>query len=102
MSIQSLGPLQAPRVQAAANASPAQRSRQAGQEFQDLLRQGVQKANQQVRVADQAVEEMVHTQGANLHETMIALEKADIATRLTARVGQKLVQAYKELSQMQV
>lgn len=102
MSIQSLGPQHPALLGASANASPAQRSRQAGQEFQDLLRQGVQKANQEVRVADQAVQEMVSTQGANLHETMIALEKADIATRLTARVGQKLVQAYKEISQMQV
>ncbi|QDG51328.1 flagellar hook-basal body complex protein FliE [Persicimonas caeni] len=70
--------------------------------FTELLAEGIDKANQKVIEGDQQVERMVETQGANLHETMIALEKADIATRLTAKIGQKLVQAYKEVSRMQV
>ncbi len=101
MTIRSVGPQQAALVQAN-RPTQASSSREAAQDFQEVLKAGVQRANQQVQAGDQAVEEMVQTQGANLHETMIALEKADIATRLTAKVGQKLVQAYKEISQMQV
>lgn len=75
---------------------------QAGPDFQQVLKERLQQANQEVKAADQAVEEMIQTQGANLHETMIALEKADIAVRLTTKVGEKLVRAYKEVSQIQV
>ena len=38
----------------------------------------------------------------DLHEAIIAVEKADIALRLTAQVTQRAVEAYKEISRMQV
>ena len=70
--------------------------------FTALLETGLDKANTTMKAADVAVETMVETQGANLHEAMIALDKAEITARLTSRIGQKLVQAYREVSQMQV
>ena len=45
---------------------------------------------------------MVETQGANLHEAMIALSRAEIALRVTTKIGQKLVGAYQEISRMQI
>jgi flagellar hook-basal body complex protein FliE len=38
----------------------------------------------------------------NLHELMIALEKADVAMKLAVRVRNKVVEAYQELSRMGV
>ena len=38
----------------------------------------------------------------NIHETMIALNKADIAFRMTLQVRNKLVEAYQEIIRMQV
>jgi flagellar hook-basal body complex protein FliE len=73
-----------------------------GPDFGELLARRLEATNATVRTADQQVQTMVETQGANLHETMIALEKADIAMRLTVRVGTLLVEAYREVSRMQV
>ncbi|MEW5738115.1 MAG: flagellar hook-basal body complex protein FliE [Myxococcota bacterium] len=40
--------------------------------------------------------------GGNLHELSIALEKADIAMRVAARVRNKVVDAYHEIMRMSV
>ncbi len=40
--------------------------------------------------------------GGNLHETAIALEKADIAMRVATKVRNKLVEAYQEVMRMSV
>lgn len=84
--------------------SGAQAPQRAGslEAFERALAQGVQAANTELHQADQTVEAMVEGRGANLHEAMIALERADITARLTVKVGEKLVQAYQQVSQMQV
>lgn len=73
-----------------------------GTSFTDLLTQGIESANRSQLEANRQVETLVQTQGANMHETMIALSRADITLRLTLKVGQKLVQAYQEVSRMNV
>lgn len=73
-----------------------------GTSFTDLLTQGIERANQTQLDANRQVDTLVQTQGANMHETMIALSRADITLRLTLKVGQKLVQAYQEVSRMNV
>jgi len=40
--------------------------------------------------------------GGNLHETAIALQKADIALRLATKVRNKLIDAYQEVMRMSV
>lgn len=70
--------------------------------FRNTLRRAVGSVNAQVHSADATAQQMVATNGANLHETMIEVEKADLAVRLAVRIGQKLVQAYQEVSRMQV
>jgi len=46
--------------------------------------------------------ESVALGGGNLHETAIALEKADIAMRVATKVRNKLVEAYQEIMRMSV
>ena len=40
--------------------------------------------------------------GGNLHETAIALEKADISMRVLTKVRNKIVEAYQEVMRMSV
>jgi flagellar hook-basal body complex protein FliE len=40
--------------------------------------------------------------GGNLHETALALEKADVGMRLVTRVRNKVVEAYQEIMRMSV
>jgi len=46
--------------------------------------------------------EKVALGGGNLHETALALEKADVALRLATKVRNKLVEAYQEVMRMTV
>ena len=41
-------------------------------------------------------------QHANIHETMIAMEKASISFRMLTKVQNKVVEAYKEIMRMQL
>jgi len=96
-----------PAALASAQMNQAQRVAQApapelSSSFTDLLAQGIEKANASQLEADRQVQQMVSTQGANIHETMLALSRADVTLRLTVRAGSKLVQAYQEISRMQI
>lgn len=80
-----------------AGASPATIER-----FESFLSQGIDRVNNEQIAANQQVEQMVSSQGANLHEAMIALSRAEITLRLGVKVGQKLVNAYQELQRIQI
>jgi len=98
MSIQGIAAISlppTPNVSKATSTPPVE-------SFSKALGAEVNRVNETLVSGDLAVNQMVESQGANIHEAMIALDKADIAVRLTNKIGQKLVQAYKEVSQMQV
>jgi flagellar hook-basal body complex protein FliE len=98
----SIGSIHHAELAAAAQSPQKPKSAAGGEAFAEALENGVQKVNAEVKNADNSVQQMVESRGANLHEAMIALERADIAARFTSKVGQKLVQAYQEVSRMQV
>ena len=54
------------------------------------------------KTADQKIEDLATGKSSNLHETMIAVEKADIALRLMVQVRNKMIDAYQEVMKMQV
>lgn len=89
--LQSLGtPLRAPA------AAPA------GTGFEEALKKAVGQVNGLQVESDRAVESL-HTGGTkNLHEVMIAMEKADISLRLMVQMRNKAVEAYQEIMRMQV
>ena len=70
--------------------------------FERALASGIEKVNQEQVDANTQVQEMVSSQGANIHEAMIALSRAEITLRLGVKVGQKLVGAYQELQRIQI
>jgi len=52
--------------------------------------------------ADQAMQGLATGQVNNIHETMIAIEKANLSFNLMVQVRNKLVQAYEEIMRTQV
>ncbi|ADW18364.1 flagellar hook-basal body complex subunit FliE [Desulfobulbus propionicus DSM 2032] len=75
---------------------------QAETSFGDMLKTMVAQTNEQQQNADQALQQ-VHAGGEkNLHEAMIALEKADVSLRYMVQVRNKAISAYQEIMQMQV
>ena len=52
--------------------------------------------------AERAGESLAVGETKNIHETMISLERADIALRLLTQVRNKALEAYREIMRMQV
>lgn len=73
-----------------------------GPSFADALREALEHVNQTQQEADAAVERFATGEVDDLHEAVIALEKADLTLRLTAQVTQRAVEAYREISRLQI
>ena len=68
-----------------------------GQSLADAL-SAVQRANGE---AEQKVRDLLTGKGEDIHSTMIAVEKADMAFELMMQVRNKIMQAYEDISRMQ-
>ncbi len=69
--------------------------------FGDALGQAIGKVDALQTAADGESEKLA-LGGGNLHETALALEKADIALRVLSKVRNKVVEAYQEVMRMGV
>ena len=65
-----------------------------------LFRSG--KANDVQLQANHAVDALVTGQTQDLHQTMVALQQADVSFQLMMQIRNKLVTAYEEIQRMQV
>ena len=73
-----------------------------GSTFADVLRNSLEQVNQHQVEADQAIREMVAGRSKNIHETMLAVERADSSLKLAMQVRNKILDAYREIMRMQV
>lgn len=70
--------------------------------FGEFLLDSVGKVNNLQVQANTAMEQLASGKSQNLHETLLAVEKADIAFRTMNQVRSKVIDAYKEIMKMQV
>jgi flagellar hook-basal body complex protein FliE len=70
--------------------------------FATLLQQSLDQVNGLQHDADAAAREFALGQAPSVHDTMIAMEKADISLRLTMKIRNKVVEAYQDVMRMQV
>jgi flagellar hook-basal body complex protein FliE len=80
------------------SAKPAE----AGSGFAETLKSMIDNVNQTQLEADQAIAKVQTGESKNLHEVMIAMEKADISLRLAVQMRKKVIDAYQEIMRMQV
>ena len=81
---------------------PVQAPERPGGAFADLLREALDRVNSTQQQADLAVRRVATGDAESLHEAIIALEKADLTLRLTSQVTQRAVEAYREVSRIQL
>lgn len=74
----------------------------AGESFADSLKKAVNTVDSLQKDADVKMQELATGKSQNIHETMIAAEKADIALKLMVQVRNKIIDAYQEIMRMQV
>lgn len=74
-----------------------------GASFGDVLQQVIQDVNTLQVDADQQMENVLSNKpGANIHEAMIALEKADVAFQFMTNLQQKILSAFQEIARTQI
>ncbi len=73
-----------------------------GPAFGEVLADSLAQVNQLQTEADKAITELATGGPTTLHDTMLALEKADLSFRLMMQVRNKIVEAYQEVVRMQV
>lgn len=88
------------RIPSSSSAKPTEASTGA-EGFTDSLGRLLESAEQTAGEANMAVGEMLDGTG-DVHDAMIALQRADMALQLTVQVRNKLVQAYQEIMRMPV
>ncbi len=77
-------------------------SKDSGESFGALLRTKMAEVNQMKLDADDAVSKVQMGDSGSIHETMIALEKADISFRAMLQVRNRILEAYQEIMRMQI
>lgn len=73
-----------------------------GESFVDTLKQAINTVDGLQKDADVKMQQLATGKSQNIHDTMIAAEKADLALRLMLQVRNKIVDAYQEIMKMQV
>lgn len=73
-----------------------------GGSFAGVLKSSLAEVNQLQQKADAAITALATGDKASLHDTMIAIEQADVSFRLMMQVRNKIVEAYQEIMRMQV
>jgi len=74
-----------------------------GQEsFFNMLQDALKDVNQKQVEADEKTEKFVAGETDNLHDLMIKTQEARLSLQFTTQVTNKIVESYRELSQMQI
>ena len=70
--------------------------------FADHLKASLASSNALQLKAATAQEELATGRNGNIHETLIAMSKADVSFRMVMQVRNKIISAYQEVMRMQV
>lgn len=72
-----------------------------GADFGTALKSAFEQVEQLHTDAQQQVGNLLQGDGADIHNVMIAVEKADVAFQMMMQVRNKIVNAYQEISRLQ-
>jgi len=73
-----------------------------GLSFSQIVNQKIEDANSLQKGADEITEEFLAGEPVEIHQMLIAMEKADLALRETVEIRNKIIDAYKEIERMQI
>lgn len=73
-----------------------------GASFADFLKSAMYKASDLQHESQRLTEDFAAGKIDNIHEVMIAAEKADVALQFTMQIRNKILDAYNEIMRMQI
>ncbi|MCK9296298.1 MAG: flagellar hook-basal body complex protein FliE [Desulfobulbaceae bacterium] len=96
-------PLQPVRFGEAPSVVQASKKQQlTGTGFGEVLQKSLDSVNANLQESDELTRGLAAGENGNIHETMIAIEKASISFRMATRVQQKAIAAYQEIMRIQL
>ncbi|MDQ0217079.1 flagellar hook-basal body complex protein FliE [Peribacillus cavernae] len=75
---------------------------EAQQSFASFLKNSIEKVNEAQGVSDKITEKMARGDNIDLHQVMIASQKASITMQATIEMRNKVVEAYQEVMRMSI
>lgn len=72
------------------------------QSFSDMLSKSLMEVNNMQVEANKAIQNLASGKSKNIHETMLAVENAEIAFKTMNQIRMKVIEAYKEVMRMQM
>lgn len=75
---------------------------EAQKSFTSVLKQSIENLNQTQLQSDIMTEKLARGENVDLHQVMIASQKASITMQATLEVRNKVIEAYQEMMRMQV
>ncbi len=73
-----------------------------GESFADTLKGAIGDVTKLREEADRAVQELATGENKDIHNTMIALEKAEVSFQMMMQVRNKIISAYETIMRMSV
>jgi flagellar hook-basal body complex protein FliE len=73
-----------------------------GSSFFEALQKSMEEVNENQLQADSSIKDLMAGKSKNIHETMLAIQKADLSLKTMMQVRNKILEAYKEVMRMQV
>ena len=70
--------------------------------FLAAMERAVESVNQDVAVAETSLQQLASGQPVEVHDVMIALEKARIGVQTVIQIRNRMVEAYQDLMRMQI
>ncbi len=102
MAINSVSMMTPPMVNEMAKISTPVTSSEAQQTFANTLKDAISNVNAQQLQSDTMTQKLINGGDVELHEVMIASQKASITLNATMEVRNKVIEAYQEIMRMSV
>lgn len=71
-------------------------------QFAEMLRDALSQVDQKQKAAAEKIKQFATGEVQDLHEVMLAVQEAGLSLQLTLQVRNKIVEAYQEISRMQI
>ena len=79
-----------------------ERTGETGKTFGDFLQDSISQVNNLQVSANDAMSKLASGESRDMHETLLAVEKAEIAFKAMNQVRSKVIDAYQEIMRMQI
>jgi len=91
-----------PQVPGLPRAELAGKKNKTEEDFVNLLKDALERVDNLQKNADRLTQQYLAGEIDNIHQVVLATERANLALQLTVQVRNKIIEAYQEISRMQI